>query len=120
MVIIDWFKDLGKAGKAAFVISGSLVVASTVYGAYIVYNKYKNSPANSSSDEDDEEERYSEKKVLVLGLEGAGKTTFLSALSQPESITQREETVPTEGFNVVCLTNDNVNLNIWESKCITL
>lgn len=116
MVVIDWFKDLGKAGKAVVVISGGLVVASTVYGAYIFYKNYKNSTTISSFDECDEEERYLDKKVLVLGLEGAGKTTFLSALSQPESSNHREKTVPTEGFNVVCLTTDNLNLNIWESK----
>lgn len=116
MGLADWFKELGKGGKVVVVLTGGIAVASTIYGAYSYYKSSMESKASSSSDESDEEGSFSEKKVLVLGLEGAGKTVFLSALSQPESTSHRVQTKPTEGFNVVCLSTDSLNLNIWESK----
>lgn len=113
MRIGEWFKDLGKAGKVAVVGSGLAVAA---YGVYRIYKSSKESSDMASFNESDEEGGIPEKKVLVLGLEGAGKTVFLSALSQPESTECREATKPTEGFHVVCLSTDGLNLNIWESK----
>ena len=55
-----------------------------------------------------------EKKVLVLGLERSGKTCLLSALSHEEPF--ELEYKSTQGFNVVCITSDDLTLSIWESK----
>ena len=54
-----------------------------------------------------------EKKVLVLGLEGAGKTCILAALGKQD---HPHKSKPTEGFNVMCVQTDKYSLNIWESK----
>ena len=49
-------------------------------------------------------------KILVLGLDNAGKTTLLKNLSQ-EEVTNTE---PTKGFNVKTLVHENFNLNVWD------
>jgi ADP-ribosylation factor-like protein 3 len=51
-----------------------------------------------------------EAKILVLGLDNAGKTTILKNISQEEMT----NTEPTKGFNVKTLVHDNFNLNVWD------
>jgi small GTP-binding protein len=49
-------------------------------------------------------------KLLVLGLDNAGKTTLLKFLSsEPMKITE-----PTKGFNVKTLMLDGFKLNVWD------
>ena len=52
----------------------------------------------------------SEARILVLGLDNAGKTTILKALSQ-ESIS---EIMPTQGFNIKSLQQDKFKLTVWD------
>ena len=49
-------------------------------------------------------------KVLVLGLDNAGKTTLLYQLKLNESVT----TIPTIGFNVETVTMGNVECTMWD------
>ena len=51
-----------------------------------------------------------EVRILVLGLDNAGKTTILKAMSNEDigSIT------PTHGFNVKNLTHEGFKLNVWD------
>ena len=49
-------------------------------------------------------------KILVLGLDNAGKTTLLKNLSQE----QVNNTEPTKGFNVKTLVHEKFNLNVWD------
>jgi len=51
-----------------------------------------------------------EAKILVLGLDNAGKTTLLRQISN-EQIDCIE---PTKGFNVKTLMQDNFKLNMWD------
>ncbi|KAL6051061.1 ADP-ribosylation factor 4 [Balamuthia mandrillaris] len=51
-----------------------------------------------------------EVRVLMLGLDGAGKTTILYQLKLGEVVT----TVPTIGFNVETLTYKNVRCVVWD------
>lgn len=50
------------------------------------------------------------RRVLLLGLDGAGKTTALHAMKCGE----RVHTVPTIGFNVESVTYQGIDLNIWD------
>ncbi|XP_071510981.1 ADP-ribosylation factor-like protein 3 [Diadema antillarum] len=51
-----------------------------------------------------------ELRVLLLGLDNAGKTTILKFLSN-ESV---ENISPTQGFNIKSLKTRNWNLNVWD------
>ena len=51
-----------------------------------------------------------EARILVLGLDNAGKTTILKKLSD-EEITH---IMPTQGFNIKSLSKDGFKLNVWD------
>ena len=51
-----------------------------------------------------------EGRVLVLGLDNAGKTTILKKLAE-EDITH---VMPTQGFNMKSLTKGKLNLKMWD------
>ena len=51
-----------------------------------------------------------EARILVLGLDNAGKTTILKALSDEDT----ENIAPTQGFNIKALSKDGFKLNVWD------
>ncbi|EGD72564.1 ADP-ribosylation factor 6 [Salpingoeca rosetta] len=51
-----------------------------------------------------------EMRILMLGLDAAGKTTILYKLKLGQSVT----TIPTVGFNVETVSYKNVKFNVWD------
>ncbi|KAI5292143.1 ADP-ribosylation factor, Arf Arf6 [Ascosphaera acerosa] len=51
-----------------------------------------------------------EMRILMLGLDAAGKTTILYKLKLNSDVT----TIPTVGFNVESVTYKNVKFNVWD------
>ncbi|XP_065070371.1 ADP-ribosylation factor-like protein 1 [Rhopilema esculentum] len=51
-----------------------------------------------------------ETRILILGLDGAGKTTILYRLQVGEVVT----TIPTIGFNVETVTYKNLKFQVWD------
>eukprot|EP00019_Armaparvus_languidus_P001353 CAMPEP_0168597272 /NCGR_PEP_ID=MMETSP0420-20121227/10556_1 /TAXON_ID=498008 /ORGANISM="Pessonella sp." /LENGTH=189 /DNA_ID=CAMNT_0008634073 /DNA_START=21 /DNA_END=586 /DNA_ORIENTATION=- len=51
-----------------------------------------------------------EVRILILGLDGAGKTTILYHLRCGEVVT----TIPTIGFNVETVTYNNIKFQVWD------
>ena len=51
-----------------------------------------------------------EGRIVVLGLDNAGKTTILKAMAEEDIST----IMPTQGFNVKSLTQDGFKLNVWD------
>eukprot|EP00055_Hartaetosiga_balthica_P000384 m.136394 g.136394 ORF g.136394 m.136394 type:complete len:176 (-) comp10651_c0_seq1:81-608(-) len=49
-------------------------------------------------------------RILMLGLDAAGKTTILYKLKLGQSVT----TIPTVGFNVETVTYKKVKFNVWD------
>ncbi|KAI9350007.1 ADP-ribosylation factor family-domain-containing protein [Zopfochytrium polystomum] len=51
-----------------------------------------------------------EVRILILGIDGAGKTTILYRLQLGEVVT----TIPTIGFNVETVTYKNIKFQVWD------
>ena len=51
-----------------------------------------------------------EAKILLLGLDAAGKSTILYKLKLGETKSQE----PTVGFNVECIQFQNIKFNMWD------
>ncbi|KAK9817934.1 hypothetical protein WJX72_004505 [[Myrmecia] bisecta] len=51
-----------------------------------------------------------EARILVLGLDNAGKTTILKKLSEEDITT----ITPTQGFNIKSLVHEGFKLNVWD------
>jgi len=49
-------------------------------------------------------------RILMLGLDAAGKTTILYKLKLGEVVSS----VPTIGFNVECLEYKNIKFTVWD------
>eukprot|EP00898_Chlorokybus_atmophyticus_P001689 jgi/Chlat1/2520/Chrsp175S02379 len=66
--------------------------------------------------------REGEARILVLGLDNAGKTTILKRLSESETESKDNTTTsssittvtPTQGFNIKSLLHDGFKLNVWD------
>lgn len=116
MGLSSWFRDLGVPWKISIGILGGVAAVTSAYGLYTFYTHLKDREEESFNGETAGETL--EKKILVLGLQGAGKSTFLAALAQHDSpiTSEREATKPTEGFHVVCVSTEGISLNIWESE----
>ncbi|XXQ30000.1 ADP-ribosylation factor-like protein 1 [Plasmodiophora brassicae] len=53
-----------------------------------------------------------ERRLLLLGLDNAGKTTLLNRIHKPDSISTA--TIPTVGFNMQHCVVDNVHIAMWD------
>eukprot|EP00484_Ammonia_sp_Unknown_P002630 CAMPEP_0197055284 /NCGR_PEP_ID=MMETSP1384-20130603/61680_1 /TAXON_ID=29189 /ORGANISM="Ammonia sp." /LENGTH=69 /DNA_ID=CAMNT_0042488799 /DNA_START=83 /DNA_END=289 /DNA_ORIENTATION=+ len=53
-----------------------------------------------------------EVRILILGLDGAGKTTIVYKLVSPDEVITINP-VPTIGFNVESVEYKNVKLQVW-------
>lgn len=51
-----------------------------------------------------------EARILVLGLDNAGKTTILKKLSDEDI----SHIMPTQGFNIKSLLHEGFKLNVWD------
>merc|ERR1712070_859279 len=51
-----------------------------------------------------------EARILMLGLDNSGKTTILKKLSDEDI----SHVMPTQGFNIKSLLQDNFKLNVWD------
>merc|ERR1712037_190974 len=51
-----------------------------------------------------------EARILMLGLDNAGKTTILKKMSEEDI----SHIMPTQGFNIKSLVQDGFKLNVWD------
>ncbi|XP_030841508.1 ADP-ribosylation factor-like protein 3 isoform X2 [Strongylocentrotus purpuratus] len=105
---LSWFQELSFLSKAAVVVGTS---ASLIGGTYILYKRLAVSGTAGPGESTRADTANPEKRVLVLGLDGAGKSSLLKCLSHQEGDGKLE---PTEGFNVMCIQAKNTTLNVWE------
>ena len=55
-----------------------------------------------------------EMRILMVGLDAAGKTTVLYRLKLVETVT----TIPTIGFNVETIEHGNISFTMWGMACL--
>lgn len=67
-----------------------------------------------------EEEDRGKRQVLVLGLDGAGKSSMLQGLNAGESAAKIGRCRPTRGFNFMSLNVPACQLDFLESKAAVL
>ncbi|XP_041050511.1 ADP-ribosylation factor-like protein 9 [Carcharodon carcharias] len=97
-------RHIGAAIGAVVAIMGSVVFMSW---------KYFNSKRRYPEEEYDsiKETQPREKQILVLGLDGAGKTSILNCLANH---TVKHSTSPTQGFNAICIQTGGCKLDFLE------
>lgn len=105
----SWLRSFPPWAKALVLIGGGTLIGLSSYGL-VVYFEKRRLRFTDEGFEDVEEQP--EKRILVLGLDGAGKSSFLANLSRVEN--EQIETKPTEGFNVICVNTRGTSINIWE------
>ena len=53
-------------------------------------------------------------KIMMFGLDGAGKTTILHTLTQKGDVGCRRVTNPTTGFNVESVVHKDITFTVWD------
>ncbi|XP_065828024.1 uncharacterized protein [Oscarella lobularis] len=117
---MSWFTEMKTSSK---MFAGAVAVAVAGGAAYVLYRRHAaaqttTNPQRGPDDEDDSDSNPAEAatdvpeyKVLVLGLDGAGKSSLLAALAGqpiPPSIPV------TEGFHVISMNEKTATWNLWE------
>lgn len=108
--IMPGFREIGLVG-AGFAVTGGVVYA---IWNYVASTRRKQQPATDEpSDEPNlvREVKSANKQILVLGLDGAGKTSILHCLATG---TVKRKVSPTEGFNAVCINTEDVQMEFLE------
>merc|ERR1719242_2158353 len=78
-------------------VTAPFVLLVTTMGLLSILRKLKSSPDR-------------ELRILLLGLDNAGKTTLLKTLAS-EDVSQ---ITPTQGFNIKSVQSDGFKLNVWD------
>ncbi|XP_062617374.1 uncharacterized protein LOC134279051 [Saccostrea cucullata] len=111
----SWLKYLWETRPTSFIVSG-IVTSAVAYGIYKLIIFFQESECKP-----DEYFRHvqnvtrSERprtRVLVVGLDGSGKTAFVECLSKGKE--KNEMPRPTVGFNVKSVTIGDVMFDIWD------
>ncbi|XP_062501547.1 uncharacterized protein LOC134178676 [Corticium candelabrum] len=111
--------DSAVVRKVLTVAFGGAAVAA---GAYFIYKSWKSTEHSSKDPDRDEEDVESESddhedvvpsehRIVILGLDGAGKSSLMAALAGQKL----SSSIPvTEGFNVINMNMEEATWNLWE------
>ncbi|XP_076364048.1 uncharacterized protein LOC143253684 isoform X2 [Tachypleus tridentatus] len=103
-----------KWSKVLVIVGGGLVIGLSTYAMILYYNRKKETLTDEGFEDNVKlSDEPPERKILVLGLDGAGKSSFLHNLSKTAA--PRETSDKTCGFNIVSFSTENgINMNFWE------
>ncbi|XP_064415495.1 ADP-ribosylation factor-like protein 9 [Latimeria chalumnae] len=97
-------RAIGLLGVAAAALTGGVA-----YVAWQYYTPEGKPPKEKAGQVN--EEKLQTKKILVLGLDGAGKTSIINTLATNIG---KQSVSPTEGFNAVCINTEKTKLEFLE------
>lgn len=108
------FRVLPVWARVLVAVGGGFLIGSVTYAFLAFYDKKRrtSSPFPRKFSFDCTPTGKS-KRILVLGLDGAGKSSILAKFSN-KSDEDSQDKKPTEGFHITCLQAGGVSLNIWE------
>ncbi|XP_064630871.1 ADP-ribosylation factor-like protein 3 [Lineus longissimus] len=113
MAASSW-REASSWQKSGIILVGGAAVAALAWCSYKRYtsNAYQDLPVDEGFDENSKlVDDLPEKRLLVLGLDNVGKSSFLSCMGGKD-LTAKPN--PTEGFNVVCVQTEKISFNTWE------
>lgn len=129
-----WFRNLPAWAKAGVALGGGLLIGSATFlalqasgGGARSQDERQRRRRSEAKRDDSSNDVVAGRRILVLGLSGAGKSSILSRLTKVESAGGRTAPIggsghhssstpvqPTDGFSVICLHTTAGTLNIWE------
>ncbi|XP_046386476.1 ADP-ribosylation factor-like protein 3 [Ischnura elegans] len=102
----------GKVVKSLLALGSGVVVSLCAYSAFKYWKKRDAKSIDEGFEDVSRLEETPDKKIVVLGLEGAGKSTILSQIVVSRK--SNEGVIPTEGFVNTRYQKGDVPLSIWE------
>ncbi|PNF26296.1 hypothetical protein B7P43_G02658 [Cryptotermes secundus] len=102
----------GKIAKSLVIFGSGIALSACAYAAFRYWKRRDPKSIDEGFEDVSKLEESPEKRIIVLGLESAGKSTVLAQVTSGTN--KNEDVKPTEGFNVTCLHSGNISLNIWE------
>jgi len=105
----SWY---GKIAKSLVVFGSGIALTACAVAAFRYWKRKDSKSIDEGFEDVSKLEESPEKKILVLGLENAGKSSVLAQVTSGTS--KNQDVKPTEGFNVTCLQSGGISLNIWE------
>ncbi|XP_069705009.1 uncharacterized protein [Periplaneta americana] len=102
----------GKIAKSLVIFGSGIALSACAYAVFRYWKKRESKSIDEGFEDVMRLEENPEKRILVLGLESAGKSTILAQVTSGSC--KNHDVRPTEGFNVTCLHNGGISLNIWE------
>ncbi|KAG1680286.1 ADP-ribosylation factor-like protein 3 [Nymphon striatum] len=120
--------------KIALIVGGSIIAGASAYAAYMYYQIRRTRLADEGFVEAVRlPDEVPTKRVLVMGLDNSGKSTFLSHLSNIQNSDiinysnnddkNKKIPKPTEGFNIVSVKSSkstDCNIDFWERVTVTV
>ncbi|KAK6635147.1 hypothetical protein RUM44_000396 [Polyplax serrata] len=99
--------------KSILLLGSGLVLGYCAYTGYRIWKRRQFTSIDEGFEDVSKIEDSLQKRILVLGLENAGKTTIVSQIYSGSVINSRD-LKPTEGFNVTTMETNGLSINIWE------
>uniref|UniRef100_T1IQJ5 ADP-ribosylation factor-like protein 3 n=1 Tax=Strigamia maritima TaxID=126957 RepID=T1IQJ5_STRMM len=98
--------------KTVLVVGGGVLIGISTYGLLIYYERRHQGFQDEGFEDTSKVEEQPERKVIVLGLDGVGKSTFIANLSKVDNV--QNDIKPTEGFHIMSVNTQGTAINIWE------
>ncbi|KAK3094522.1 hypothetical protein FSP39_002834 [Pinctada imbricata] len=114
-----WLNSFIFSRQGAFLISG----IATTAAAYLIYKAFFKKESALPDEELDEyfektsplkSEDLPKRRILVVGLDGSGKTQFVNCLSRGRQSNITSPPKPTQGFHVKSICLSSTNFDIWD------